>query len=487
VIHFRRYEEPFLRQAYPDEEEEGGFPLDIVCTHQIMSRLYPGLPRKGLRAVSGFFGYSLPELRRGRQHVKATALIWRHLVGILESEHGLTSFSDLQDWIALPPGTSGESTGKRVYPMDKKLRTGLPEGPGLYRMYRLNGDILYVGKAGSLRRRVNSYFQPQGRHAEHILEMLSQAKDLTFTTTNTALEAALLEPDEIKRLAPPFNRALKEKEREITYASRDLLSFRSHRPDPLHRIGPLAAASHVDPLGPLAGLLSRRDPRTNDGTMKRILGIPGEYLPDRPTFRQGIVELRETYGESMQEGVGLATLMALGARFWLEKLEEKAAEAEAGSGGPADTDPGETESVPEGPEAGPSVWTPERVAKTLKSIIRTGTYQIRRARWLLRLHESSLVWTDRSDPGLKHVAVVESGRARFSGPFPSAAGIPDRDGDVRPLIERQAEFDVATYDRLRVLTTEVRRLCAEGRVVELRLHPAVRLTPPQLRKMLPWV
>lgn len=487
VIHFHRYEEPFLRQMHADEDGDGTFPLEIICTHQIMSRLYPGLPRKGLRAAAGFFGCAMPELRRGRQHVKATSLIWRHLVQILEAEQDLTDLSDLKEWLSQSLGVPVSKAGRRVYPMEKKLRTGLPEQPGLYRMYRLNGDILYVGKAGSLKRRVNSYFQPQGRHAEHILEMLSQAKDLTFTTTGTALEAGLMEADEIKRLAPLYNRALQKNGRRISYASRDLLSFRSTGPDRKHTVGPLTTPSLVSPLGPLAGLLSLKKPRISARTMEQILDIPGEYFPDRHTFRLGIQAFFEVYGELIPQEVDLPALMALGARFWKDKLEKKAAQWEGDTGGPSDELPEDAGEEKGELELERGTWTPERIVKTLRGIVRTGTYQIRRARWLLRLHESSLAWRDGADPGLTHVVILENGRPCFPVPIPGGSEAPIPAGNGRPLRERQAGFDVAAYDRLRVFTTEIRRLCSEGRVVELRLHPAVRFTQPQLRKMLPWV
>ena len=81
-------------------------------------------------------------------------------------------------------------------------------------MLRANGDILYIGKAASLRQRVNSYFQTCRRHAEHTLEMLSQAVGLEVTPTASALEAALLEYGEIKRVCPPYNKALQEGRRQ---------------------------------------------------------------------------------------------------------------------------------------------------------------------------------------------------------------------------------------------------------------------------------
>jgi excinuclease UvrABC nuclease subunit len=75
-------------------------------------------------------------------------------------------------------------------------------------MLRTDDSVLYVGKAASLHHRVNSYFRKQNGVPERSLEMLSQARAISFDVTPSPLEAALLEPDEIKRHRPPYNVAL---------------------------------------------------------------------------------------------------------------------------------------------------------------------------------------------------------------------------------------------------------------------------------------
>ena len=55
---------------------------------------------------------------------------------------------------------------------------------------------------------------------------------------------------------------------------------------------------------------------------------------------------------------------------------------------------------------------------------------------------------------------------------------------MKPL---PVEFDIATYDRLRVLTTELRRVAGKGRAVTMRLASGVELTADALARILPWV
>jgi hypothetical protein len=83
--------------------------------------------------------------------------------------------------------------------MPRDVRLSLPHAPGIYRMLRTDGGVLYVGKAASLHHRVNSYFRKQNGVPERMLEMLSQARAISFDVTPSPVDAALLEPDEIKR------------------------------------------------------------------------------------------------------------------------------------------------------------------------------------------------------------------------------------------------------------------------------------------------
>jgi DNA polymerase-3 subunit epsilon len=487
VIHFGRYEEAHLSKLHADWGRREGFPLQILCTHSIIRRLYPGLPRKGLRAVLGYFGFSMPELRRSRHHVAATSLIWRHLLPVLKSEHSVETLKDLTSWLGRAGDRRHTPGGVREYPMDRALINGVPDAPGVYRMYRLNGDILYVGKAKSLKRRVNSYFRPRNRGSEHILEMLSQAKDLTYTTTRTALEASVLESDEIKRLSPPFNRALKRNGREVCYLSPDLRSHAPARPDPGHPVGPLPSPLWVAPLGHLSHLLTCPEQRVSGGEIEQVLGGAFGGTPGRRVFQGGLRMFRESCPELQNRGQALADLLALGARLWREKLEEEAAARDRAEEEPEDTPRDENEPPSAAAPEDPPLWTEERVARILRSLVRQGAFLLRRTRWFLRLYDSILVWPDRQDAGVRHTAVIRSGRILFpdgrdSTRSPGASSDPPA-GPTRD----QRLFDIAAYDRLRVLTTEIRRLVDEGRDVELSLGPEVRLDRGRLAKMLPWV
>jgi excinuclease ABC subunit C len=84
-----------------------------------------------------------------------------------------------------------------------------PEKPGVYRMISASGDVLYVGKAKNIRKRVLSYARPTGQ-VTRIARMVAVTASIEFVTTATETEALLLEANLIKRLRPRFNVLLRD-------------------------------------------------------------------------------------------------------------------------------------------------------------------------------------------------------------------------------------------------------------------------------------
>ncbi len=87
--------------------------------------------------------------------------------------------------------------------------TTLPNAPGVYRMLDAKGDVLYVGKAKSLKNRVGSYARGQA-HSNRIARMIAETASMEFVTTATETEALLLEANLIKQLKPRYNVLLRD-------------------------------------------------------------------------------------------------------------------------------------------------------------------------------------------------------------------------------------------------------------------------------------
>ena len=102
--------------------------------------------------------------------------------------------------------SSGFARGVAV--VETQLRT-LPATPGVYRMINKTGDILYVGKAKNLKKRVTAYTRAE-RLPLRLQRMIAETAGMEVVTTHTEVEALLLESNLIKRLAPRYNILLRD-------------------------------------------------------------------------------------------------------------------------------------------------------------------------------------------------------------------------------------------------------------------------------------
>lgn len=126
-----------------------------------------------------------------------------------------------------------------------------PAGPGVYRMIDAKGDVLYVGKAKSIRKRVANYTRPVAYDAR-IARMISATVSMEFVSTATETEALLLEANLIKRLRPRFNVLLRD-DKSFPYIlitsdhwAPQILKHRGARTRPGRYYGPFANAGAVN-------------------------------------------------------------------------------------------------------------------------------------------------------------------------------------------------------------------------------------------------
>jgi len=126
-----------------------------------------------------------------------------------------------------------------------------PSASGVYRMIDAQGDVLYVGKAKNIRKRVTAYARPTG-HDSRISRMIAATASLEFVSTKTETEALLLEANLIKRLRPRFNVLLRD-DKSFPYIlitsdhwAPQILKHRGARTRPGHYYGPFASAGAVN-------------------------------------------------------------------------------------------------------------------------------------------------------------------------------------------------------------------------------------------------
>ena len=126
-----------------------------------------------------------------------------------------------------------------------------PPRPGVYRMIDARGDVLYVGKAKNLKKRVAAYARPTGLDTR-IERMIASTRTLEFVVTRTETEALLLEANLIKRLRPRFNVVLRD-DKSFPYIlitsdhwAPQILKHRGARTRPGHYYGPFASVWAVN-------------------------------------------------------------------------------------------------------------------------------------------------------------------------------------------------------------------------------------------------
>jgi DNA polymerase-3 subunit epsilon len=339
--------------------------------------------------------------------------------------------------------------------MPRDARLAIPHAPGIYRMLRTSGDVLYIGKASSLHHRVNSHFRHQHGLAERTLEMLSQARAISFEITPSVLEAALLEADEIKAHRPPYNVALTVDDRAVWFTRRDLTG-RSRHASSRCRVGPFPSAEILDQFAALA--------QVNRTALGR-----GRWMPDAAVFAAGFARLCAAHAELSRDELSMAErLLRAGTRLWQEGRRGR------------DGDGTEAADVRVTP------WTPESVQPALEQLVVRAALARRRAAWFTRLIDATVVWSEPGEDAAR-LLTIDAGEIVCRGAASARMTPPIPVGCLRPIGARHRAFTVARFDRVRVLTTELKRLVAAGAPVAVRFDVAPALAGTRLAAALSWV
>ena len=157
----------------------------------------------------------------------------------------------------LPLKKIKRSCGKQLFPpilpgMQRPDPASLPLSPGVYLYKDAKGRIIYVGKARVLRRRILSYFRPEGLPAK-TRAMLAHAASLDVLTTTTEKEALLLESSLIKKHRPHYNIVLRDDKQYV------LFRFDLKHPFPRLEVVRKARRDGARYFGPFTSALAARE------------------------------------------------------------------------------------------------------------------------------------------------------------------------------------------------------------------------------------
>jgi hypothetical protein len=440
VAHYGRFEKLWLEDLRNRTDPGGDLPLHIVCTREIARRLYPDIPRKGLRALSGYLGRTIPEMKRAADHVRATSFVWGTMVPELESL-GIGSVDSLGEWLREPP----PKKGRHRYSLPREARLGLPEAPGVYRFLGADSRVLYVGKATSLRQRVSSYFTKR-KADEKTLELVTQVHGLRATPCGSPLEAALLECRLIRRLRPPYNRALKSGDESLWFCSCDARSW-STRPGPGYPLGPYPAREVHGRLAWLAGALE-------PGALEEGISMALDEFSAR-----GLASSRQR-------------VFAFGRELWQEMRRRR---DESGGEGEEEAEDGDGAGAV--PEEG--LCSADDVRSRVMWTVAEAALLERRLRWFRLLAWSTVTWSPVFEgSGESRFVVLRNGGVAGSGSGPPGPHVPPPLRPGIPVLTRSG------YELLRVLTTEIRRLSSAETDVTVHLPTGRTLSGERLASLL---
>ncbi len=225
VSHYAQFEKAFIRDLLSKKTFES---MEWLCTHKLSKLIYPFLPSHSLRAAAGHAGFSLGALKRSHGQLDANIFLWQKLYREMKEQFALESYRELEAWIPKRKKDikiiyQEKGPSKKYLKISDKERLSLPDAPGVYRFYSVDGRLLYIGKAKSLKTRVNSYFTGNPKRLGRKAELVIQIARIEFDVLNTPVESALYECLKIKAFDPPYNQALTPRKQKHLYAyDRDL-------------------------------------------------------------------------------------------------------------------------------------------------------------------------------------------------------------------------------------------------------------------------
>ena len=202
--HNLSFDEGFLRYEFI---RNGFEPLSNlnVCTLKLSRKIFPFLKSKSLASVSDHLRIKNKDSHRALSDAAATAQILIKLIKKLSKEKGIKTIQQLLEF------ESSMVASNQLIKLPKEVHDSLyslPEAPGVYYFLNKKDEIIYIGKAKSLKDRVRSYFAATTIDKQK--KIVKQAAKIKTEITNSELTALLLEAESIKLINPRHNRQLKK-------------------------------------------------------------------------------------------------------------------------------------------------------------------------------------------------------------------------------------------------------------------------------------
>ncbi len=194
VAHNVNFDYSFIKSEY--ESLGGSFHRKKLCTVRLSRKIIPGLPSYSLGNLCQQVNIPLNDRHRAAGDAEATAKLFGLLVSTDEDGHIEKALKGNSRETILPPNLAKEDF------------TQLPHLAGVYYFHDVKGQVIYVGKAIDIKKRITGHFSGSAKEwsKQHIR---NEIHNISYELTGNELVALLLESHEIKRLWPRYNRAQK--------------------------------------------------------------------------------------------------------------------------------------------------------------------------------------------------------------------------------------------------------------------------------------
>ncbi len=202
--HNLSFDKGFLSREFRNSEREELKNVNL-CTKRLAQRLYPSLRSKSLSSVCKHLRIKNENSHRALSDAEATARALIKMIKNAKKEHKFKTIDEIVRFQYLPIERYDKlNISKKL--MDDYI--SLPDAPGTYYFLNSRGNIIYIGKAKSLKNRVKSYFSPTAPYKAK--KIVRQASRIKYKITNSELTALLLEAESIKKENPRHNVFLKD-------------------------------------------------------------------------------------------------------------------------------------------------------------------------------------------------------------------------------------------------------------------------------------
>lgn len=194
VAHNAHFDYSFLKKEF--EQVGINWQAKKLCTVRLSRKIIPGLRSYSLGSLAESLGISIPNRHRANGDASATVKIFDELLQRDRENHILKALKKNSGETVLPPNLPKEEFDK------------LPAKCGVYYFHDARGNVIYVGKAINIRKRIVGHFTGDAREWSRS-KIRNEIHHITYELTGNELIALLLESQEIRKLWPKYNQAQK--------------------------------------------------------------------------------------------------------------------------------------------------------------------------------------------------------------------------------------------------------------------------------------